>query len=685
MANRYWVGGTATWDGTAGTKWATTSGGGGGAAVPTAADDVFFDAASGAVTVTVNNGVVAQSVNCTGFTGTLASSASATWTIGGTSSGGFTLDAGMTFTANSSTIVFASGGGATYAFTSAGKTFANITVNSNTTTTVQLVDGLTASGTVTLTQGRLDTNNQTCTWGSFSSVNSNTRTLTMGSSAITLTAAGVAWNTSTFTNLTVTANTSTVTLTGATSTWFGGSGFNTNGGSIVMAGSGLATVANSFTCANLTRTGTASKTDGLQFNGGSTTVTGTLTITGNSAVNRVLATSLTHGTGTSVSAGAVSLTNVDFRDINAGGAAIPFTGSLVGDCGGNNANITFTTPATQTWQGTAGGNWSDVSKWTSRVPLPQDDVVIASAFSASQTITADMPRLGKNIDWVGCSGSPTWSITQTTVIFGSVNISDIGSVTSTGVSTFFSGRGSHTITTGGKNFALYGQINAGTYTLTDNLTMNNLVVAGYSGTTFTTNNFNVTISNFQINNGNTVNMGSGTWTLNGTLATPNALWNCTGGSATINAGTSTIIISTASSNSRTFAGAGKTYNNLTYTVAGSTGNLIISGSNTFNTLSFSDITNARTLQLTSGTTTTITGAFNVNGTAGKLMTVNASTPGSAATLSKSSGAISCDYLSIQDSAAGGGATWYAGVNSTDVSGNSGWIFTGSSDNFLQLF
>jgi hypothetical protein len=29
MANRYWVGGTATWDATAGTKWATTSGGAG--------------------------------------------------------------------------------------------------------------------------------------------------------------------------------------------------------------------------------------------------------------------------------------------------------------------------------------------------------------------------------------------------------------------------------------------------------------------------------------------------------------------------------------------------------------------------------------------------------------------------------------------------------------------------------
>ena len=56
MANRYWVGGTAAWDGTAGTKWALTSGGAGGQAVPTASDDVFFDAASGAVTCTISAG-----------------------------------------------------------------------------------------------------------------------------------------------------------------------------------------------------------------------------------------------------------------------------------------------------------------------------------------------------------------------------------------------------------------------------------------------------------------------------------------------------------------------------------------------------------------------------------------------------------------------------------------------------
>jgi hypothetical protein len=73
MANRYWVGGTATWDATALLKWSTTSGGIGGSAVPTSADTVFFDANSGANTVTIGAGTaICSTLTMTGFTGTLA-------------------------------------------------------------------------------------------------------------------------------------------------------------------------------------------------------------------------------------------------------------------------------------------------------------------------------------------------------------------------------------------------------------------------------------------------------------------------------------------------------------------------------------------------------------------------------------------------------------------------------------
>ncbi len=62
MANRYWVGGTGTWNTTSTTNWSASSGGGGGASVPTAADSVFFDQA-GTYTVTMTG-----ALNCLDFT-----------------------------------------------------------------------------------------------------------------------------------------------------------------------------------------------------------------------------------------------------------------------------------------------------------------------------------------------------------------------------------------------------------------------------------------------------------------------------------------------------------------------------------------------------------------------------------------------------------------------------------------
>jgi len=52
MADRYWVGGTGTWDTTSTTNWSATSGGASGASVPTTADNVIFDQA-GTYTVTM--------------------------------------------------------------------------------------------------------------------------------------------------------------------------------------------------------------------------------------------------------------------------------------------------------------------------------------------------------------------------------------------------------------------------------------------------------------------------------------------------------------------------------------------------------------------------------------------------------------------------------------------------------
>ena len=58
MADRYWVGGTGTWDATTKTNWAKTSGGTGGQSVPSYADSVFFDGNSGVINVTTTVDIV---------------------------------------------------------------------------------------------------------------------------------------------------------------------------------------------------------------------------------------------------------------------------------------------------------------------------------------------------------------------------------------------------------------------------------------------------------------------------------------------------------------------------------------------------------------------------------------------------------------------------------------------------
>jgi hypothetical protein len=120
---------------------------------------------------------------------------------------------------------------------------------------------------------------------------------------------------------------------------------------------------------------------------------------------------------------------------------------------------------------------------------------------------------------------------------------------------------------------------------------------------------------------------------------------------------------------KTFVGGGSTFN-CTLNQGGA-GDLTITGSNTF-----SNITNTvqpASILFTAATTSTFTN-FNLSGTSGNLITIGSVTAASH-TLSKASGTVSADFLSISRSTATGGASWYAGANSTDGGNNLGWIFT----------
>lgn len=177
MADRYWVGGTAAWDGTAGSKWALTSGGAGGQSVPTSADDVFFsNLSTGTCTISAGN-TGAKSINCTGFTGTITGISTISV------SGSVTLAAGMTYTYAAEMTFLGTG-----TITSAGKSFANIRINGS-GITVTLGDALTlnTANTFTLSSGTLNLNGFTLSTGRFDGGVTGIRAIQFGTQNIALT------------------------------------------------------------------------------------------------------------------------------------------------------------------------------------------------------------------------------------------------------------------------------------------------------------------------------------------------------------------------------------------------------------------------------------------------------------------------------------------------------------------
>jgi len=93
-----------------------------------------------------------------------------------------------------------------------------------------------------------------------------------------------------------------------------------------------------------------------------------------------------------------------------------------------------------------------------------------------------------------------------------------------------------------------------------------------------------------------------------------------------------------------------------------------------------------TLKLAAGTTSTV-GSFVTSGATLKYL--QSTTPGTQATLSDASGTNTVTYLSIQDSAATGGATWTAtSATNVNAGNNSGWTFAAAptaTGNFLMFF
>jgi len=656
-ADRYWVGNGGNWHADAATHWASSSNGAPGAGEPTSSDNCYFDLhsfTSGSQTVTVDATANCLSMDWTGagtYTPTLAGSVAALYV-----NGNFTTISAMNWTFNYA-LVFTGAG--THNITTNGlNIFVEVDMSGG---TVNFLDNFRCAY-VYLKGGTLNSNNFTIQALEFNIIGSTAKTLTLGYSPVNI----GKWNYA-GSNLTLTANTATINVTGTGAFTGGGLTYynvNLNGTAHTISGN------NTFT--TLTRNGMATKTDTLTLTSGSTQTVTTFAMIGNSATNRLLVQSSTLGSPATITATSwLGTANVDFMDITSTNSIdMSAAGGGTGDCGGNSVNMTFTTGVTQNFTNVAGGSWSTAGNWTSRVPLPQDDVTITTAFNSGVTITVDMPRIGKSIDFSGMSWSgtaTTVSIPSTFSVFGSLTMKS-GATNSIGNYIYFYGRSSYILTSAGTTFVgAYIDVVGGTLTLQDDASFSSGFY--HNNGTLNTNNKNLSVNNFHSNTTatRTLNLGSSVITIvrsTGSMTT----WDLTSTGLTFNVGTSAIVFSSTGTSIYTFYGAGLTYNNV---VVQGTGNytLTITGDNTFNTFTVDRSQAAKTIIFTPGSTQTFTNFYSQ--TAGTtLLTLN--TGGATASVASAGNVMQLDYLDITDVTASAPSKWYYGNNSAVHGTTTNW-------------
>jgi len=290
----------------------------------------------------------------------------------------------------------------------------------------------------------------------------------------------------------------------------------------------------------------------------------------------------------------------------------------------------------------------------------------------------------RNLDFTGYTAALN---NNSRTIYGNLTLSSgMSLVAGTSSTTFGSTNATtRTITTNAQTLDFPVTFNGvgGSWQLQDALTVGTTRTLGLTNGSFDSGNQSITTGLFNANNSNTKTLTLGTSTVTITGGTSTTGFIVSNAGTTYDVVNSTIVFT----NTGTFSGGqgnvtGNQFGTVTMSAAGGT---LYLGLGTVgycttlnNTVSPCTITNACTTGFTVDN-------FNVNGTAGNLVTLNSSVSGTARTISKSSGTVSANYLSIQDSTATGGATWNA-YASTNVSNNTGWNFLSlNQGNFLMFF
>jgi len=207
---RYWVGGTDTWNATAGTKWATTSGGTGGASIPSSTLDAVFDANSGTGTVTIGaSGAECKIFDSTNFGGTFTFSSNAVSVYGD-----IILGAGATFSVTTGRFTYLASTASTCTSNGISGPGLRIEAPAGSLTLADAFSAFSTGGSVvTVLEGTFDTGGFSVSVGQVTALGSSTRAITLNDSVVSLTRAS-----STTTIQSWTVNASGLTLNAGTST-----------------------------------------------------------------------------------------------------------------------------------------------------------------------------------------------------------------------------------------------------------------------------------------------------------------------------------------------------------------------------------------------------------------------------------------------------------------------------------
>jgi hypothetical protein len=649
--NTNWLfgGATLTWDGSTSTDWDTPANWDLGF-VPNSGDNIIIPNVA-------NQPVLASNVSV----GDLTLQASTTLTLNGknlTAGGVFSNDGNviaqgqetiaLTQDTNSGTFTFVGNGDGvvdTRTITDFGATdYFNLVINDTHVTKdiFQTNGNLSAAGAVTITAGTMNT-----------STNSNSLT-----SAGTLTVNG---GTLTATNGTIDANGAVVVSSGTLTAPSGnftvagdfthsGGTFTNSSGSVVLDGANQA-INGSSTFFNLTKSVAAAATLTID-NTATETITNHLTLTG-AAANLLSIRSDVPGTPTNftLTAGGLQTINlVDVADNDAsGGLTLVAHGASVNS--GNNTNWVFGT-ASLTWDGSADTSWDNAANWDlGFVPFAGDNVTIPNV--------ANQPVLASNV-----------SVGNLTLQAGTTLTANGFNLTAGGT---FSNDG-NVVLKGNETVTLTQDTDSGTFTYVGNGdgVVDTRTITDFGATDYfnlIVNDANVTKDIFQTNGnltlGGALTMTGGTVdisTNSNTLVVP--------GDMTINGGTLTatngnidvngsVIIT---SGTLTAPGAGKSFtiaDDFTHsggTFTNSSGNVTFddntktttfTGNTTF--FDFTSLTPSKIMLFTDGTTQTVQGTFNLQGTAANKIVLNSTTLGNTWDIAFPNGVQSVTGVNVRDS------------------------------------